>query len=101
MEEIFTKDKLAQTRHMLPIRGTASNPYPVSLQVDGALGSDVITITLIGIDGATETDAYDSSAAILTLSATTPVQTFYGPMDILISKPITTNDIGLKKVVAF
>lgn len=100
MQTIFTKDKLLQTRAMLPIKGPAGKEYPVSLQVDGALGSDVITITLLGIDDTTETDAYDgaSTPAILTLKANQPVHTFYGPMRILITKPTTTNDVGLMLV---
>ena len=97
METIFTKDKLADTTDFY-VMGSAM--HPVTLQVDGALGTDEITITGLGIDGTTETDLYDNAAtpAILVLSASIPRITLDYPARLKLTMPVTTNDVGLMEI---
>ena len=95
MDIIFPKDKIAATDDQFI---TASSGVPISYQVDGDLGTDVITITLLGINGTDETDLYDDEGNIATLSNVHPVCSFDKPLRVRISKPVTTNDVGLMVV---
>lgn len=97
---VFTKDKVAQTKTFLPIKGHHSeNLYPVTLQVSGDLGTDVITVTLFDNSDASETDDYNADLTVNTLTKTNPKMTFYGPVNIKVSKDAdTTNNIGLNLV---
>jgi len=95
METIFTKDKVAATSEQYI---QASATHPISFQVDGDLGSDVITMTLIGINGSDETDLYDADGNIATLSQTKPLCAFDKPARVKFDMPVTTNNVGLMKV---
>lgn len=92
MTTIFTKDKVADTETMYI---SASSHRPFTLQVDGALGTDEIAITGIGINGTDETTLCDASGDALVLSATIPRISFYEPIRVLLTKSVTTNDVGL------
>ena len=98
METIFTKDKLAQSKAAYTIE--ANMLRPVSLQVDGDLGSEEITISYSDFAGTGLTDAYDSDGNLLVLSQTKPHIAFYAPAKIQIDKPVTTNDVGLNIVIS-
>jgi hypothetical protein len=95
MDVILAKNLTAGTSVQF-IEASATNP--VSFQVDGALAANVITFTLLGINGTDETAMYDAAGAVLVLSATIPLLSFDRPCRVLISKPITTNIVGLMKL---
>lgn len=77
---------------------TANATRPVTLQVDGALASETITVKGAGIDESDETTLYDSAGDALVLSAITPVITFYASVRLSITKPETTNAVGLMEL---
>jgi len=93
MNVIFTKDKVADSVVRF-VRATATRP--VTFQVDGTLGGDVITIKGIGINGADETALHTD----ITLTAAAPVIIFTYPIRVIIEKPITTNNVGLMEVTS-
>jgi len=94
MDIIFPKDKSAGSKEKFLIK--ASIVKPVSLQVDGDLGTDEITIKYSGIISTELTDAYDSDGNLLKFTQTNPHITFYSNARVQIDKPAgTANDIGL------
>jgi len=93
---IFPKDKEARVNHDLYVKVKTGTIR--SLQVDGDLGTDVITIKYTGIDKTDLTDAYDADGLILVLSQKIPSLPVYGSATLHISKPVTTNDVGLRLV---
>lgn len=93
---IFAKDKLAQVNPELYIG--VENGKVRSLQVDGDLGTEEITIKYTGIDKTDLTDAYDADQLPLVLSQKVPSIPIFGSVRIHISKPVTTNDVGLRLI---
>lgn len=93
---IFTKDKLAaEHREVL-----AAHSTPATFQLDGILsGLEVITFELVGINGVdtiTWVDEYGDPVSF-TVDKTRPIPV-YSPLDLLITKPVTVNDVGVKLV---
>lgn len=93
---IFPKDKIARNLDEFHIKIT--NGEVPSLQVDGDLGTDVITIAYTGIVKTDLTNAYDADQLPLVLSQEIPSLPIYGSCVIKISKPVTTNVVGLRLV---
>ncbi len=93
----FVKDKLAAETLLVP---TEVIGYPFTLQVNGDLATQVITISLWDLSDLTATDAYDAEGSILVLSQTKPTVTFYGPVVLKLSKPVTTNNVNVTVVRA-
>jgi hypothetical protein len=90
-DPIFIKDKLAQTNTNLFIKAGQS------LVLDGAAGSDVVTITYCGADNSTGTPAYDEAAspAVLTLRLAVPRWTAPADLFITVAKPTSTAVLGV------
>ncbi len=89
----MVKDKVALKKELFiegSVRGT-------TLQVDGDLATEAIVISLIGLDGTTMTPAVEGGTAVV-LDADNTHKTFYGNMAVEVSKPITTNNVGVKLV---
>lgn len=63
---------------------------------DGSWGATV-SLKKIGING-DETVLYDSAGNVLQFAATTPIITFYAPIRLAITKPATTNTVGLMEI---
>ncbi len=94
---IFAKNKLSQTNEELYVE--VKHGTTRSLQADGDLGTDVITVKHAPITkGDTPTDAYDVFGAILTVSKLNPSVAVYSSAILYISKPVTDNDVGLRLV---
>jgi hypothetical protein len=96
MRELIEQTKLAVPVFTYAV--TASAERPVTLQIDGALGSDVIVVTGAGVVGTDETVIYDSSGTVLQFIAATPIISFYAPVRLAITKPSTTNAVGLMEL---
>ena len=96
MRELIEKTKLAVAA--FTYAAVASAEKPITLQVDGALGSDVIAVAGAGVVPTETTALYDSSGTVLQFIAATPVITFYAPVRIAITKPSTTNAVGLMEL---
>ncbi len=99
MREIIRQTKLAVPVFTYMI--SASAERPVTLQIDGALGSDVIAVTGAGVVPTDETIIYDNAAtpAALEFAAATPVLSFTAPIRLNITKPSTTNAVGLMELI--
>lgn len=95
-ELVFPKDKVARINPELHIKVNVGTVR--SLQVDGDLGTDIITISYTGIDKTDLTDAYDADQLPLVLSQKIPSVPIFGNVVVHISKPITTNDVGLRLI---
>lgn len=76
--------------------GTASYFFPAGsvVNADGDLGSDEITFEKIGMNDADLTDAYFDGSALV-LSATQPDFAIPYSMHLKITKPVTTNPVGV------
>lgn len=98
MRELIEKTKLAVDVFTHAVTATAEKP--VTLQVDGTLGSDVITVKGAGVVGTEETTLYDSSGDALQFATLTPWMTFYASARLSITKPSTTNAVGLMELSA-
>lgn len=96
MRELIEKTKLAVDA--ITYCAIASAEKPITLQIDGDLGSDTITVEGAGIVPTETTTLYDSSGTALQFIAATPVITFYAPARIVITKPTTTNAVGLMEL---
>lgn len=75
----------------------ASAEKPVTLQIDGDLGSNTIPVVGVGINGTDETNLYNDGES-LEFSSTNPVITFYAPIRTRITKGATTNPVGLMEI---
>jgi hypothetical protein len=97
MRELIEQTKLAVPVFTYFVNASAVNP--ITLQVDGALGSDVITVTGAGVVGTDETVLYaaDNSTAIQFVAAT-PRISFDYPVRLAITKPTTTAAVGLMEL---
>jgi hypothetical protein len=93
MKELIEKTTSAVARFTHLVSANANRP--VTLQVDGDLGSDVIAVKGAGATDTEETTLYDSEGAVLQLAAATPMISFYAPVRLSITKPTTTNAVGL------
>lgn len=96
MEVLIAKDTAAGSKSAYFINASATRP--ITLQVDGDLSSDEITIKGAGIDPTNETTLYDQDGVALVLSATKPVYTFYAPLRVNIAKGITSNAVGVMEL---
>ena len=95
MTLIFPKNKVAATS---PLYVQATAQKPITLQVDGDLGSEEITIEGLGVDGVDTTTLYDCNGNELKLTATQPMLSFDKPARLFLTMPETTNDVGLMMV---
>ena len=66
-----------------------------SLVLDGTLNIEEISIKYIGLDGISETPAYDSAGSLMTLKLTRPAVPITGGCWLKVSKPSTTNAVGV------
>ena len=98
MRELIEKTKLAVD--VFTYSAVATAEKPITLQVDGTLGSDVIEIEGAGVVPTETTALYDSAGNVLQFSATNPVITFYAPARVAITKPSTTNAVGMMELTA-
>ena len=95
------RELIEQTKLAVPVfaySAVASAEKPITLQIDGTLGADVIAVTGAGVVPTDETVIYDSAGDVLQFAALTPMITFYAPARIAITKPSTTNAIGLMEL---
>lgn len=94
MIELIQKTKLAVARFTHVVSANAERP--VTLQIDGTLSTDVIAVKGAGVVDTEETDLYDDAGTtVLQFAAETPMMSFYAPVRLPITKPLTTNAAGL------
>lgn len=87
-----TTQAVARFTHIV----SANAERPVTFQIDGDLGTDVIAVKGAGVVDSEETDLYDDEGlTVLQFAAETPVMSFYAPVRLSITKPLTTNAVGL------
>lgn len=93
---IFTKDKVADTHREI----FAAHSVPATFQLDGTLdGVEKITFYLVGINGTDTIVWVDENGDAVEITATNPRPIpLYAPLDLLIDKPVTANNVGLKLV---
>lgn len=98
MRELIEKTKLAVPAFTYFI--AASGNKPVTLQIDGTLGSDTIAVAGAGVVPTEETALYDAAATpvVLQFITETPMLTFTAPIRLIITKPSTTNAVGLMEL---
>jgi hypothetical protein len=96
MPPIFPKDRVAASK--TGYRIVASMVQPKSLQIDGDLGEDEITVKYSGTIVTELTDAYDADGDLLSFTKYKPQMVFYANAIIQIDKPATANDVGLNLV---
>ena len=96
MIELIQKTKLAVARFTHAVSANAQRP--VTLQIDGTLGSDTIDVKGAGVVDTEETTLYDSNGDALQFSATNPLMSFYAPVRLSITKGATTNAVGLMEL---
>jgi len=96
MRELIEKTKLAVD--VFTYSAVASAEKPITLQIDGTLGSDIVAVAGAGVVPTETTALYDSSGTVLQFAALTPTITFYAPARVAITKPSTTNAVGLMEL---
>jgi len=96
MKTVLPKDKIGDDARELFSRTTV----PASFQLDGTLdGTETVTFELLGVDEQTASAWVDEygDAVEFTADKTRPIPVF-SPLDLLVTKPNTVNDVGIKLV---
>jgi len=87
-------------KDVLIIKGTAAGTAQqmfnagCSIVADGDLSSDEVTFEIVGPLGAL-TDAYDADGDALVLTGTKPMISLFSPVELKITKPVTSNAVGI------
>ena len=98
MRELIEKTKLAVDAFVYFANANADKP--ITLQIDGTLGSDTIAVAGAGVVPTENTALYDDAAtpAVLQFVTATPMLVFTAPVRLIITKPTTTNAVGLMEL---
>lgn len=76
--------------------GTHQQAFPAncSIVADGDLSTDEVTFEIVGPSGGLTT-AYDADGVALILTGTKPNISLFAPIELKITKPLTTNEVGI------
>ncbi len=88
----IAKKTAAETKGELMPKGTG-------IYVDGDLSSDVIPISLVGINDSDAILAYNEAGSAIQLTATKTSIALDSPAHVLLTKPTTTNAVGVYLVL--